>query len=99
MSTYPLALNTSPARQSRPRSRSRRLTRAGVAKMGAVDQMVQAFSAGNRLSASMGIVLGGFVPVAVYALVHCEVAEHPRYWAMAIGGLIYSAISVYHWAE
>ncbi len=27
--------------------------------------MVQAFSAGKRLSAFMGIVLGGFVPVAV----------------------------------
>jgi hypothetical protein len=43
--------------------------------------MVQAFSAGNWLSAFMGFVLGGFVPVAMYALIHCEVAEHPGYWA------------------
>ncbi len=67
--------------------------------MGAVEQMVRAFSAGNLLSAFMGMVLGGFVPIAVYALVQYEVAEHPWYWPVAAGGLIHSAISVFKWAE
>jgi hypothetical protein len=67
--------------------------------MGAVEQMIRAFSAGNRLSALMGMVLGGFVPIAVYALVHAEVADHPWYWLMVAGGLAYSAISIYMWAK
>jgi hypothetical protein len=48
---------------------------------------------------AMGVVLGGFVPLAVYAIVHFEVAQHPSLWAMVIGGLAYSAISVYIWAK
>ena len=58
MSTPSLNLVSPPL--SRPRKRSSRgLTCARVARMGAVNQMVQAFSAGNRFSACMGIVLGG----------------------------------------
>ena len=98
MSTLSLNLVSPPLIRPRKRS-SRRLTRARVASMGAVEQMKRAFSAGNYLSAAMGIVLGGFVPIAVYALVHFEVAQHPAYWAMVVGGLVYSAISVYRWAE
>ena len=93
MSTLSLNLVSPPLIRPRKRS-SRRLTRARVASMGAVEQMKRAFSAGNYLSAAMGIVLGGFVPIAVYALVHFEVAQHPAYWAMVVGGLVYSAISV-----
>jgi hypothetical protein len=67
--------------------------------MNVVEQMVRAFSPGHRLSALMGLILGGFVPVAVYALVHFEVATHPLFWIMVTGGLCYSAIAVYKWAE
>lgn len=46
-----------------------------------------------------GLILGGFVPSAVYALVHFEAAAHPIFWVMILGGLAYSAISVFHWAK
>ncbi len=91
-----LAGNVRPKQRRRYR---RKTTRERIARMGAVEQMVRAFSSGNRLSACMGIVLGGFVPIAVYALVHYEVAEHPMFWCMVVGGLAYSAVSVFKWAE
>jgi hypothetical protein len=95
-----LSLNLVGVPQTQPRKRpTRKLSRARVAKMGAVEQMVRAFSAGNRLSALMGITLGGFIPIAVYCLVHNEVATHPWHWVMAAGGLAFSAISVVVWAE
>ena len=43
--------------------------------------------------------MGGFVPIAVYALVHDEVEAHPWLWTMAVGGLAFSAISVFGWAK
>ena len=51
------------------------------------------------VSALMGVVLGGFVPVAVYALVHIELPGHPWFWVMVVGGLAFSAVSIYQWAE
>jgi hypothetical protein len=45
--------------------RARRVTRASLSRMNVVEQMVRAFSVGHRLSGLMGLVLGGFVPVAV----------------------------------
>lgn len=98
MSTLSLNL-VSPTAQGPRRRGHNRLTRASIARMGAVQQMVQAFSSGNRLSAAMGITLGAFVPVAVYALVHNEVAGLPWLWVMVVGGLTYSATSVYAWAR
>lgn len=81
------------------RSRLRRVTRESFRGMTAIEQMRQAFRSENWLSAALGLFMGGLVPIAVYALVHNEVIYHPWYWLMAMGGLAYSAISVYHWAE
>lgn len=64
-----------------------------------VDQARAAFSQGNRLSAIVGLVLGGFVPLASYTLIHMEVARRPLLWVLVAGGLIYSAFSVYGWAR
>ncbi len=63
-----------------------------------VDQARAAFSRGGRLSAFVGLILGGFVPLASYTLIHLEVATRPLLWILVCGGLIYSAISVYGWA-
>jgi hypothetical protein len=63
-----------------------------------VDQARLAFQQGGRLSALVGLVLGGFVPLASYTLIHQEVAARPQLWALVAGGLVYSAISVYAWA-
>lgn len=63
-----------------------------------VDQARAAFRSGSRLSALVGLVLGSFVPLASFTLIHMEVAARPRMWALVGGGLVYSAISVYGWA-
>lgn len=47
----------------------------------------------------MGLIFGGFVPIAVYSLVHVEVPVHPWLWTMIVGGLAYSAITVFKWAD
>jgi hypothetical protein len=64
-----------------------------------VDQARLAFAAGNRLSAFVGLILGGFVPLASYTLIHQEVASRPALWALVAGGLVYSAFSVYGWGR
>lgn len=65
---------------------------------GAVEQVREAFTAGSRLSAFVGLVLGGFVPLATFTIIHTEVHTRPELWALVAGGLVYSAISVYSWA-
>jgi hypothetical protein len=55
-----LTLNLVGPPQTPPRKRQPcRLTRARVAKRGAVEQMVRAFSAGNRLSAAVALQARG----------------------------------------
>lgn len=64
-----------------------------------VDQAKQVFRKGNRFAALFGFVLGGFVPIASYTLIHQEATDRPLLWILIAGGLIYSAISVYTWAK
>jgi hypothetical protein len=71
---------------------------------GVVDQVRLALKARNRLAASLGAVLGGFVPIASYTLAHGEIdASHPLYaqlpaW-LVVGALLFSARSVYAWGR
>lgn len=46
----------------------------------------------------VGMILGSFVPLASYTLVHVEVEATPLLWLLVAGGLIYSALTVYKWA-
>lgn len=64
-----------------------------------VNQARAVFHPGNRLSTLVGMVLGGFVPLASYTLIHVEVRTRPELWVLVGGGLVYSAISVYTWAK
>lgn len=64
-----------------------------------VDQVRKAFAPARRLSAVLGFILGGFVPVATFTLVHRDVLTHPALWVLVVGGLLYSAVSVYLWAK
>lgn len=64
-----------------------------------VDQVRRAFAPARRLSAALGFILGGFVPVATFTLVHAAVATHPALWLLVAGGLLYSALSVFGWAQ
>ncbi len=68
-----------------------------VNQLGVVDQVTVAFSRNNMLATMFGFILGGVVPAFVYEVGHFEVADRPWLWALVIGGLIYSAITVFNW--
>jgi hypothetical protein len=70
--------------------------------LGVVAQVRRACARGNRLAAFVGMLLGGFVPLAVYVVAHGESGSftgHERAWALTAGGLLYSAKTVYEWAR
>ena len=84
------------AKRSAPREPSERRP------LGVVAQVRRAFARGNRLAALVGLLLGGFVPLAVYVVAHGESGTftgHERAWALITGGLIYSAKTVFEWAR
>lgn len=56
------------------------------------------FALGQRARALLGFLVGAFVPLASYTVVHAEVATRPLMWFLVAGGLLYSSISVYTWA-
>jgi hypothetical protein len=64
-----------------------------------VEQGRLSFLKTNRLPALLGFILGAFVPVAAFELVHFEVAHEPKLWVLVCGALLYSAITVFTWAE
>lgn len=71
-------------------------------ELGVITQVRRAFARGNRLAAVVGLLLGGFVPLAVYVVAHGEsgaFAGHERAWALVTGGLVYSAKTVFEWAR
>jgi len=73
--------------------------------LGVVRQVRLAFRPGARLATTIGFLLGGFVPVAVFVLCHADalasLGETQRYrlWSLVAGGLIYSAKTVFEWAR
>ena len=76
-------------------------------RLGVVDQVRVAFQAGNRLPTAAGFLLGGFVPVATYLSAHYQWVAGATTWAsfaqlatlLVVGGLVFSAITVYTWAR
>jgi hypothetical protein len=64
-----------------------------------VDQARAVFRSGNRLSALVGLIMGGFVPLASYALIHLEVGKRPTLWVLVAGGLVYSALNMFGWMQ
>ena len=67
-------------------------------EIGVIDQVKMA--ARNPLAALAGFILGGFVPVATFTVSHLDksINEYVM-WALVIGGLIYSALTVFGWAK
>lgn len=108
-------LTPEPAAEAAPRStrRSRRRARVLLPRRerhvdtGIVAQVRQAFGPRARLATSVGMLLGGFVPVATFVLAHTDLARlfgadglpWAKTWALIIGGLLYSALTVYQWAK
>lgn len=79
------------------------MSATGKRIVGVVDQVKQAMKGRNRVAMSIGAVFGGFVPVATFVLAHFEfraelsVAAVPPV-LIVLGGLTYSAKTVYEWA-
>jgi len=72
--------------------------------LGVVDQVRVAFSPEHRLAAAVGFLLAALVPVAVYTVAHHEVDPGQPLWAqpkvaLVLGGLAFSAKTVYQWAR
>lgn len=76
----------------------------GPKTLGVVAQVILACRSENRLAALLGALLGGFVPVASFVLAHYEIDPARPLWSqlpplLVVGGLCYSATSVYQWAQ
>lgn len=99
MATLAVTPRVTPIRRSTRKSVARRPVAARLDSMSAVEQVSRAFASSQRLAAVMGFLLGGFIPVATFTIVHHEVTANPALWVLVVGGLAYSAISVYKWAK
>jgi len=67
-----------------------------------VEQVRESLKPKARLATFLGFLLGGFVPTASYIVAHHElVSDKPLYFQPALllvlGGLLYSAKTVYEW--
>jgi hypothetical protein len=73
-------------------------------KCDVVSQVREALKPRNRLETTLGALLGGGVPVATYVLSHKEVVESVSLYAqlpsyLVLGGLVFSALTVYQWGK
>jgi len=64
-----------------------------------VTQFKRSFSEGNRLGLLIGMCIGSFVPLASYVIVHYEVITSPWMWVLVFAALLFSATSVFNWAQ
>ena len=90
--------NSVPKRRSpRPAPKSKPVTinPAQYERLTVIAQVRRAFLPGARLAGFTGLIIGGFVPVATWTVVHYEVSAMPALWLLVAGGLIYSALTVY----
>ncbi len=71
--------------------------------LGVVRQVTLAFRRKALLATLIGFLLGGFVPVACYVVAHREGASFDlaggKSLGLVIGGLAYSAKTVYEWSR
>jgi hypothetical protein len=64
-----------------------------------VDIVWQTFT-GSKVAAIIGFSFGGFVPVGIYTICHHELTDVYSFLGLiALGGLVYSATTVYQWAK
>lgn len=69
-----------------------------------VEKVKMATHKNKRLAFILGAIAGGFVPVASYSIAHLQAPQAEGFtcfvsWMMVIGGLIYSALSVYDFGK
>lgn len=73
-------------------------------QLGVVDQVVLALKPRNRLATAMGFLLGGIVPVATFLEAHYDLDKSAPLYAqiatyLVLGGLVFSAKTVFEWAR
>jgi hypothetical protein len=94
------ATTSTTTRKSRVQTpRAERIVRTPKAAnmVGVVDQVKRSFAKKNRFATFCGLLLGGFVPSATFTVAHYEVSVNPWLWVLVVGGLIYSAFTVFKW--
>lgn len=78
-------------------------TKAPKVVLGVVQQVRVAMAARNRLASLAGFLLGGLVPLATYWVAHFEMTGAALYAQLStylvLGGLVYSAKTVYDWGS
>lgn len=94
----PRLTSVSGTRASAPRL----ISRKAPSQMGVVDQMRFALRPRSRFGFALGLLLGGFVPVATFVLAHTEINTLlPLYTQTSLlfvlGGLLFSAVTMYRW--
>ena len=69
--------------------------------LGVVEQVRLSLRRGSRLAFALGVLLGGFVPIATYVISHTELQPGPLWLqpsaAFVAGGLLFSAVTMYRW--
>lgn len=75
------------------------ITTSEFESLGVIQQFTRSFAPGNRLGLLIGAGIGGFVPTASYVIVHAEVITSPWMWGLVFAALLFSATSVYQWAQ
>jgi hypothetical protein len=80
------------------------LTTRPSAPAGVVEQVRLACRPEHRLATACGFALGGFVPVATFLVSHYEYDRATPWYTqlvtlLIVGGLLYSARTVYDWAK
>lgn len=72
--------------------------------LGVVEQVRLSLRRGSRLAFALGVMLGGFVPIATYVISHTELRPgRPLYLqpaaAFVAGGLLFSAVTMFNWGK
>ncbi|MBI5252614.1 MAG: hypothetical protein HY912_24220 [Desulfomonile tiedjei] len=74
-------------------------TSVAIASPSIVEMVRCASHKKHRLAMIAGFVLGGWIPITTYSIIHWHVQSMPLLWLLVAGGLVYSALTVYQWAK
>ncbi len=93
--------NTDVAKPALPRKRPQRKAAPKTQPTDIVSQVKTALDTKHRLAAFIGALLGCFVPVATFVVGHFELQGDflQPLALLVLGGLVYSASTVYQWAK
>jgi hypothetical protein len=99
-----IPVNKQLAKRPSRRHKQPEIVHVSAAPPSVVDQVRQALKPRYRLATFVGFLLGGFVPLACYFVAHYELSALAPLYAqrglyLVLGGLTYSARTVWHWGR